>query len=101
MTEKTKNSTTQKTKKSPRKKTVKKAAPEQVIEAVKVKGWEDVVRDVNTNAILATDNESYQQAVRRKRQALTNKRNDNEIKRLKIKFAKLQSMVETIINNST
>lgn len=64
----------------------------------KVKG-EDAVRDINSGAIVFNNQSAYQQAVRRKRQGMTNKRNDGEIRSLKKDVAKLTSLVEQLINN--
>jgi len=60
---------------------------------------EDAVRDLNSGAIVFNNQSIYQQAVRRKRQGVTNKKNDSEIRSLQKQVAKLSSLVEQMINS--
>jgi len=61
---------------------------------------EDAVRDSNSGAVVFNDQAKYQQAVRRKRQALTNDINNNEIKTLRKQVAQLTTLVNQLINNN-
>ena len=60
---------------------------------------EDAVRDPNSGAIVFNKQSEYQQAVRRKRQGMTNKKNDTEIRSLQKQVAKLSSLVDQLINS--
>ena len=60
---------------------------------------EDAVRDPNSGAIVFNNQAAYQQAVRRKRQGMTNKKNDGEIRSLQKQVAALSNLVNDLINS--
>lgn len=60
---------------------------------------EDATRDVNSGAIVFNNQSEYQQAVRRKRQNLTNKKNDSELRTLRKEVANLTNLVNRLINS--
>lgn len=69
------------------------------IKGMKVEN-EDAVRDINSGAVIFNNQSKYQQAVRRKRQALSNDINNNEIKSLRKQIAQLTTLVNEMINNN-
>ena len=88
-------------KKTSKKKVVRKKKTSKKVETVKglkVEN-EDAVRDSNSGAIVFNNQSKYQQAVRRKRQNLTNKKNDSELRKLKREIASLTNLVNQLINS--
>lgn len=61
---------------------------------------EDAFRDPNSGAIVFNNQTAYQQAVRRKRQNVTNNKNNGEIKSLQKQVAQLSALVNDLINSS-
>lgn len=82
----------------PRKKKAVKKEGQVEEPVVRVEG-EDAVRDPNSGAIVFNNQSAYQQAVRRKRQNMTNKKNDSEIRSLQKQVAQLSALVNDLINS--
>lgn len=59
---------------------------------------EDAVRDENSGAIVFNKQSEYQQATRRKRQNLTNKKNNSEIRLLQKQVAQLSLLIEQLMS---
>ena len=89
-----KKSTTKKKKASK-----KKSKIDDKVSAIKVEN-EDAVRDPNSGAVVYNNQREHQQAVRKQRSLMTNKRNDGEIRSLQKQVAQLSLLVEQMINKN-
>jgi len=59
----------------------------------------DILRDPSSGAVVFPSNSDYQQVVRRKREATKNNKNISEIRQLQRKVAKLEAIVNELINS--
>lgn len=78
---------------------VKKVAKKDNVKGTKIKD-ENAYRDINSGAVIFNNQSEYQQAVRRKRQNITNEKNNSEIRSLQKQVAQLSALVNDMINSN-